>query len=108
MRLGLFRKVNKMTYHEKVTMYIVDNFYSLLSFDVGRDIKQETLESIIDGILREGVKFKKATNGLTPLIRAALKEAIRSVLSHEIYTHDVTEIDDAPLPLIIQFWKAQQ
>lgn len=97
-----------MTYDEKVIMYIVDNFYSLLSFDAGRDIKQETLESIIHDILREGVKFKKATNGLTPLIRAALKEAIRSVLSHEIYFSDGTEIGDAPLALIIQFWKVQQ
>lgn len=88
-------------------MYIVDNFYSLLSFDVGRDIKQETLESIIHDILREGVKFKEATNGLTPLIRAALKEAIRSVLSHEIYTPLVRD-SEAPLRLIIQFWKAQQ
>ena len=100
--------MNKVDNYEKVTMYIVDNFYSLLSFDAGRDIKQEILESIIDGILREGVKFKQATKRLTPLMRAALKEAIREVLSHEIYSRGGTEIDDAPLPLIIQFWKAQQ
>ena len=97
-----------MTYHEKVIMFIVDNFYSLLSFDAGRDIKQETLESIINDILREGVKFKKATNGLTPLIRAALKESVKFVLAEEIYSHDGTEADDAPLTLIIQFWKGQQ
>ena len=92
-----------------IKMYIADNFfYGLISYDVGRDIKQETLESIIHDILLDGVKFKHATRELTPLMRAALKEAIRSVLSHEIYSHDGTEIGDAPLPLIIQFWKAQR
>ena len=89
-------------------MYIVDNFYSLLSYDAGLYIKQETLESIINDILREGVKFKKATNGLPPLIRAALKEAIKDALSSELFIMVDSFVGTDSVNKLVKLWKGQQ
>lgn len=97
-----------MDYHyEKVRMSIIDNFYNLLSYDVRQDIKQD-LYDIIDGILLDGVKFKHATNGLTPLIRAALKASFRDILSNELFIMGDNFVGIDSVNKLVKLWKAQQ
>ena len=94
-----------MTYYEKVTLYIVDNFYSLLSYDVGLDINLDDLQDIIDRILCEGVKFKQATNGLTPLTRAALKASFRDILSNELFIMGDNFVGIDSVNKLVKLWK---
>jgi hypothetical protein len=97
--------VNEMADYIKTRKGILTLFYNIFSGDTLQNISRERVANALDEILLDGVKFKKATNGLTPLMRAALKEAIKDALSSELFimTYNFVGIDS--VNKLVKLWK---
>ena len=92
----------------KTRKEILNIFYNTFSGDTLYTMPKEEIANALDEILLDGVKFKHATNGLTPLIRAALKEAIKDALSSELFIMADSFVGTDSVNKLVKLWKGQQ